>query len=204
MRYPAGAAGEFSSPESTFRADSYSVFVPPPCYRCGTQKTLQSFCQKSGGGLQLNTLTPLTQRGLSGLTLLFRHSLETHQGNELACNSSGHPCSQSSQLAEPLWTNPGLKSGTNAQAVSEPSNLPLKSSYARKKPALEETADPHPFTLPSLPGRPKTDQNLLQNQHVLSSLPATLQLLVSLETARVQLLFGHQRLLWESSPHEEV
>ena len=37
VRIPAGAAREFSSPELTFfGADSYSVFVPPPCYRSGT------------------------------------------------------------------------------------------------------------------------------------------------------------------------
>ena len=32
-------------------------------------------------------------------------------GNELTRNSSGNIRSQSSQLAEPLWTDPGLKSG---------------------------------------------------------------------------------------------
>ena len=32
-------------------------------------------------------------------------------GNELTRNSSGNTQSQSSQLAEPLWTDPGLKSG---------------------------------------------------------------------------------------------
>ena len=36
---PADAADEFSSQELTFCADSYSVFVPPPYYRSGTQKT---------------------------------------------------------------------------------------------------------------------------------------------------------------------
>ena len=36
VRIPAGAAGEFSSPELTLCADSHSVSVPPPCYRCGT------------------------------------------------------------------------------------------------------------------------------------------------------------------------
>ena len=40
VRVPAGAAGEFFSPELTLCADSYSVSVPPPCYRSGTQKTL--------------------------------------------------------------------------------------------------------------------------------------------------------------------
>ena len=29
-------AGEFSSPELTLCADSYSVSVPPPCYHSGT------------------------------------------------------------------------------------------------------------------------------------------------------------------------
>ena len=36
----AGMAGEFSSPELTLCADSYSVSVPPPCYCSGTWKTL--------------------------------------------------------------------------------------------------------------------------------------------------------------------
>ena len=40
VRIPAEVAGEFSSPESNVRADSYSVSVPPPCYRSGTLKTL--------------------------------------------------------------------------------------------------------------------------------------------------------------------
>ena len=40
VRVPAGAAGEFSSPELTLCADSFSVSVPPPCYRSGTYKTL--------------------------------------------------------------------------------------------------------------------------------------------------------------------
>ena len=36
VRIPAGAVGEFSSPESTLCAESYWVSVPPPCYRSGT------------------------------------------------------------------------------------------------------------------------------------------------------------------------
>ena len=43
--------------------------------------------------------------------MLFRHSAGTYQGNELTCNSSGKASPQSSQLAEPLWIDPGLKSG---------------------------------------------------------------------------------------------
>ena len=49
VRIPAGAAGEFSSPELTLCADSYSVSVPPPCYRSGTQKT-PVVLQKGGAG----------------------------------------------------------------------------------------------------------------------------------------------------------
>ena len=41
---------------------------------------------------------------------LSRHSVGTLSGNELTRNSSGNTRSQSSQLAEPLWTNPGVKS----------------------------------------------------------------------------------------------
>ena len=37
FRYLAGAAGEISSPELTFYA--YSVSVPLPCYRSGTEET---------------------------------------------------------------------------------------------------------------------------------------------------------------------
>ena len=39
VRIPAGAAGEFSSPELILCADSYAKFVAPPCYRSGTEKT---------------------------------------------------------------------------------------------------------------------------------------------------------------------
>ena len=38
VRILAAAAGEFSSPELTLCAYSYSVSVPPPCYRSGTEK----------------------------------------------------------------------------------------------------------------------------------------------------------------------
>ena len=36
VEIPTGAAGEFSSQESTLYADSYLVSVPPPCYGSGT------------------------------------------------------------------------------------------------------------------------------------------------------------------------
>ena len=38
-------------------------------------------------------------------------------GNELTRNSSGNTQPQSSQLAEPLWTDPGLKSGISVREL---------------------------------------------------------------------------------------
>ena len=46
--------------------------------------------------------------------MLSKHSVDTYQGSELTCNSSGNAHPLSSQLAEPLWTDPGPKSGIDA------------------------------------------------------------------------------------------
>ena len=42
---------------------------------------------------------------------------ENLSGNELTRNSSGNTKSQSSQLAEPLWTDPGLNRGISARKL---------------------------------------------------------------------------------------
>ena len=58
VRIPAGTAGEFSSPGSTFCADSYPFH---PRVTTVARKKSRSFCQKvqvAGGRLQLNTHTP--------------------------------------------------------------------------------------------------------------------------------------------------
>ena len=39
------------------------------------------------------------------------HSVGTYQGNELTCYPSGITRPRSSQLTEPLRTDPGIKSG---------------------------------------------------------------------------------------------
>ena len=69
-------------------------------------------------------------------------------GKEVTCNLSGNTRPQSSQLAEPLWTDPGLKSGIcvrkliftlkklKAQTRYEWSSILPKSSPARKMPPL--------------------------------------------------------------------
>ena len=73
-------------------------------------------------------------------------------GKELTRNSSGNTRSQSAQFAEPLWTDPGLKSGISllelistlkkkVQVGNKLSNIFPKSSHARTKPPPPETAD---------------------------------------------------------------
>ena len=54
---------------------------------------------------------------------LSRHSVGTYQGDELKRSSPGNVCPQSSQLTEPLWTEPGLKRGIEVRELS-----PLKES----------------------------------------------------------------------------
>ena len=73
--------------------------------------------KSADGRLQINTHTPLTQRSRSGLTVLSMHSVETYQGNELTRNSSGNTRPQSSQLAKPLLTDPGIKSGISVRGL---------------------------------------------------------------------------------------
>ena len=68
-------------------------------------------CAKSADGrLYQNKHIPLTQRCRSGLTMLSKHSVGTYKGKELTNNSSGNTRLQSSQLAELLWTDPGVRS----------------------------------------------------------------------------------------------
>ena len=66
--------------------------------------------------------------------------------NELTRNSRGNTRSGSSQLAEPLWTDPGVKNGISLrelistlkkkkpQTGNELSDILPKSSHAKKKP----------------------------------------------------------------------
>ena len=81
-----------------------------PRYRNGT-----SFCQKCKWQFTGNTHTPTAQRSRSGLTVL--SGMEIYQENELTRNSSGNTRPQSSQLAEPLWIDPGLKSGISVREL---------------------------------------------------------------------------------------
>ena len=74
-------------------------------------------------------------------------------GNELPRNLSGNTRLQSSQQAEPLWTDPALKSGISvcelifikkkkkAQAGNEWSNILSISSQAKKKQASKQASN---------------------------------------------------------------
>ena len=50
--------------------------------------------------------------------MLSRHSVGTCQENKLTCNLSGNPHPQLDQFTEPLWTNPGLRSGIDVHELT--------------------------------------------------------------------------------------
>ena len=53
----------------------------------------------------------------SGITMLSWYSIRTHQGTEFKRNSSENARPQSSQLAEPLRTDPGIKSAISVREL---------------------------------------------------------------------------------------
>ena len=142
VRIAAEAVGEFSSPESTLCADSLFSVRSIPVLPQWHVKDRGHSAKSADGRLHLNTHTPLTQRSQSWLTV--QAWCGNLSGNELTRNSSGNTRSQSSQLAKPLRTDPGLKSGISvrelistkkkkkkSQAGNELSNSLPKSSHAK-------------------------------------------------------------------------
>ena len=136
---PAGAVGEFSSPELTLCV--YSTPMLPLWHVKDPGHSVES----AGGRLHLNTHTFVTQQSWSGLILpLSRHSVGT--GNKLTLNLLGNTWPHSSQLAEPLWRYLGIKSWISllelistlkkkkSQAGNEWLNILPKPSQVRKEP----------------------------------------------------------------------
>ena len=76
VRVPAGATGEFSSPDLTLCDDFYSVSIPPHVTMWHVKDPSHS-AKNADGRLHLNTHTPLPQQSRSGLTVLSRHSVGT-------------------------------------------------------------------------------------------------------------------------------
>ena len=91
----------------------------PFCPRVTTvaYKRPQSFGKKCTWQLHLNTHAPLTQQSQSGLTMpRSRHSVRTNQETNSHTTHQGI-LSQSFQLAEPLWTDPSLRSGISLRKL---------------------------------------------------------------------------------------
>ena len=65
----------------------------------------------AGGRLHLKMHTRLTKRSRIGLTILLPRQCGDLSRNELTHNLSGNIRPQSSRLADPLWTDPDVKSG---------------------------------------------------------------------------------------------
>ena len=125
VRVRAGAAGEFSSPESTLCADSYSVSIPTGVTTV-TCKRPRSFCQKCRWQVtpkQADTLHPTKSEWADCAAV--QAWCGNLSGSELTGKLTGITLPQSSKLAEPLWTDPGLKSGINVHE--------LISSFKKKK-----------------------------------------------------------------------
>ena len=177
VRIPAGAAGECSSPESTLCADSYSVSVAPSVLPQWHVKDLGHSAKKCRWQVipkHAYTLDP-TNSEWADYTAVQAYCGNL-SGNELTRNLSGNTRSQSSQLAEPPWTDLDLKNGISvrdlvstkkkkkAQAGNELSNILPKSSQARKKPPPTPSPPPPP---PQALIHFQTQSNGLNNDKVL-------------------------------------
>ena len=131
---PTEAAGEFPSLESTLCTDSYSVYVrSTPVLPQWHAKDPGHSAESAVGRLHLNTHTPSTRRSRSGLTMLSKYNVATYKGNELTRNSSRNTRLQSSQLAEPLRTDPGPKSGISARELISTKKKKERKNRKRKK-----------------------------------------------------------------------
>ena len=136
----AGATGELSSLEVPPCAVSTTPMSPQRHI-----KRPQSICQKRKWQVMAkHALNPLTERCRSGLTMpLPRHSdlSEKKQAHTLF---DGEHSSQSFQLAQPLWTDAGLKIGL---VLTMP--LPRHSDLSEKKQAHTQFDGEHSSTVVS-------------------------------------------------------
>ena len=97
--------------------DSYSVSVPPVSPQWHVKDPGHS-AKSAGGRLHLNTHTSLPQRSRSGRTMLLStHSVGTYLERKLTHSLLWNIRPQSPQLAEPPWTEPGIKSGIRVREL---------------------------------------------------------------------------------------
>ena len=150
VRIPAGASGEFSSPELILCADSYSASVLPRVTAVASKRP-RSFCQKGRWQVAPKHAYPFdpTKSEWADYAAV-RAQCGNLSGNELTRNLSENLRLQSSQLAEPLWTDYGINSeisvrepipspkkikGKKVKAENEWSNILPKFSQSRKEPS---------------------------------------------------------------------
>ena len=120
------------------------MFVPS-CVTAVAHKRPRPFCQKCRWQVtpkHAYTLDPLKSEWADYATV--QAECWNLSGNKLIHNSSENTWSQSSQLAEPLLTDPGLKSGISlceltstlkkVQVGNELSNIHPKSLHMRETP----------------------------------------------------------------------
>ena len=127
VRVPAESAGEYSCVQLTLCADSYSVSVLPR-FTSVARKGPGHSVKSADGRIHPKHAHTLNLIGRSWLTMLSRHSVGIYEGNGHTHGSSENSRPQSSQLAKPLWTDPGLKSGIGMHEL-----IPIKKEKERKK-----------------------------------------------------------------------
>ena len=91
------------------------------------------FAKSACGRLQLNTHTPLTHKPKWSDDAAIQAECGNLSGNELTRNLSGNSRPQSSQLAKPLWTDLGLKSGISVREL-----ISTKKTKNNKKPQQQQ------------------------------------------------------------------
>ena len=103
--------------ESTLCADSYSVSAPPPCTAVA-RKRPRSLCKKCRWQVtpkHAYSLDPSKSEWADYAAV--KAECGNLSGNALTRNSLGNTRLQSSQLAELLWTDPGLKIGISLREL---------------------------------------------------------------------------------------
>ena len=99
--------------------------------------------KSAGGRLHLNKHAHLTQQSRCGLTMLWsRHSVETYPGTRSHATCQG-TLGHSHQLAGPLWTDPGVKSGISLCELISTS----KKKKGKRKSAGGERMSEHSPTI---------------------------------------------------------
>ena len=119
-----------------FCRSSIEVSIPSPVLPQWHVKDPGHSAKSAGGRLHLNTHTPLAQRSQNGLTMpLSRHSVGSYQETSSHVTRKGTLGHSRLRLAEPLWTDPGLKSGISIRELI---------STLKKKNAGKERIVEHP------------------------------------------------------------